>query len=66
MKLTTAIALLLTCASTLAKDLRWRAHYSIGASGHDAIVAAESSVQARREVMNMFPGTVVTSVSQIK
>ena len=66
MKLTTAIALLLTCASTLANDLRWRVLYSIGGSGHDAIVPAESSAQARHEVMKMFPGAVVTGVSQIK
>ena len=63
MKLTTAIALLLT---RLAKDFRWRVHYTIGGSGHDAIVPAESSAQARREVVSMFPGAVVTGVSQIK
>lgn len=75
MKLTTAIALLLTCISVLARDLRWRVHYS-GGSGRDAtalikegkvsIVPAESAAQARRDVMNMFPGAIVTSVSQIK
>ena len=75
MKLTTAIALLLTCVSVLARDLRWRVHYS-GGSGRDAtalikegkvsIVPAESAAQARRDVMNMFPGAIVTSVSQIK
>jgi hypothetical protein len=66
MKLTTAVALLLTCASTLAKDLRWRVHYTIGGSEHDSIVPAESSAQARREVMAMFPGAVVTGVSRVK
>jgi hypothetical protein len=66
MKLTTGVALLLTCASALAKDVRWRVHYSIGGNGHDAIVPAESSVQARREVMDMFPGAVVTTVSRVK
>jgi hypothetical protein len=66
MKLTAAIALLLTCASVLAKDFRWRVHYTIGGSAHDALVPAESSAQARREVMNMFPGAVIMSVSQIK
>jgi hypothetical protein len=75
MKLTTTIALLLTCVSVLASDLRWRVHYS-GRSGRDAIglikggkvsiVPAESADQARRDVMKMFPGAIVTSVSQIK
>jgi hypothetical protein len=65
MKLTTAIALLLTCASVLAKDFRWRVHYTIGGSGHDAIVPAESPAQARREVMNMFPGAVVNGVNRV-
>jgi hypothetical protein len=75
MKLTTAIALLLTCVSVFARDLRWRVHYS-GGSGRDAmalkkegkvsIVPAESAAQARRDVMKMFPGAIVTSVSQIK
>ena len=66
MKLTTAIALLLTCASVLAKDFRWRVHYTIGGSAHDAMVPAESSAQARHEVITMFPGAIITSVSQIK
>jgi hypothetical protein len=75
MKLTTAIALLLTCVSVLARDLRWRVHYS-GGSGRDAralikegkvsIVPAKSAAQARRDVMKMFPGAIVTSVSPIK
>ena len=75
MKLTTAITLLLTCVSVLASDLRWRVHYS-GGSGRDAIalikegkvsiVPAESAAQARRDVIKMFPGAIVTSVSQIK
>ena len=75
MKLTTAIALLLTCVSVLARDLRWRVQYS-GGTGRDAIalikegkvsiVPAESAAQARRDVIKMFPGAIVTSVSQIK
>jgi hypothetical protein len=75
MKLTTAVALLLTFVSVLARDLPWRVHHSDG-SGRDAIalinkgkvsiVPAESAAQARREVMRMFPGAIVTSVSEIK
>jgi hypothetical protein len=75
MKLTTAIALLLTCVSVLARDLRWRVQYS-GGTGRDAIalikegkvsiVPAKSAAQARRDVMKMFPGAIVTSVSEIK
>ena len=75
MKLTTAIALLLTCASVLARDLRWRVQYSVGTGrdvialtkeGKVSIVPAESAAQARRDVIKMFPGAIVTSVSQIK
>jgi hypothetical protein len=66
MKLTTAIALLLTCASTLANEVRWRVHYTIGGSEHDSFVAEESSSQARHEVMAMFPGAIVRSVKRVK
>ena len=75
MKLTIAIALLLACVSVLARDLRWRFQYS-GGTGRDAIalikegkvsiVPAESAAQARLKVIKMFPGAIVTSVSQIK
>ena len=40
----------------------YRAHYSIKGSGRDVTVQAESSAEARRTVMEMFPGAVVTGV----
>ena len=44
----------------------FRVHYSIRGSGRDITVQAESSVEARRTVMGMFPGAVVTAVSCVK
>jgi hypothetical protein len=35
-------------------------------SGRDITVKAESSAEARRTVMEMFPGAVVTGVSRVK
>ena len=40
----------------------FRVHYSIRGSGRDVTVQAESSGEARRTVMDMFPGAVVTGV----
>jgi hypothetical protein len=61
--------ILIILASTslaLADTDRFRVHYSIRGSGHDITVLAESSAEARRDVMDMFPGAVVTGVSRIK
>jgi hypothetical protein len=44
----------------------FRVHYSIRGSGRDVTVQAESSAEARRTVMDMFPGAVVTGVHQTK
>jgi hypothetical protein len=44
----------------------FRVHYSIRSSGRDITVQAESSAEARRTVMEMFPGAVVTGVHRIK
>jgi hypothetical protein len=44
----------------------YRVHYSIRGSGRDITVQAESSAEARRTVMDMFPGAVVTGVSRVK
>jgi hypothetical protein len=38
----------------------FRVHYSIRGSGRDITVQAESSSEARRVVMDLFPGAVVT------
>ena len=65
MRLPVAIALLLAYTTLQAPELRWKVHYSLHGE-HDAIVPAESSAQARREVISMFPGAVVTGVSRVK
>jgi hypothetical protein len=44
----------------------WRVHYSIRGSGRDITVLAETSSEARRVVMDMFPGAVVTGVHRIR
>jgi hypothetical protein len=56
--------LLLFCGSAWADS--YRVHYSIRGSGRDITVQAESSPEARRVVMEMFPGAVVTGVSRVK
>jgi hypothetical protein len=58
----TLAALLLIGGSVMAGS--FRVHYSIRGSGRDITVQAESSAEARREVM--FPGAVVTGVSRVK
>jgi hypothetical protein len=42
-----------------------RVHYSIRGSGRDITVQAESSAEARRVVMDLFPGVVVTGVRSV-
>ena len=54
--LLTLAALLLIGGSALADT--FRVHYSIRGSGRDITVQAESSAEARRTVMDMFPGAV--------
>jgi hypothetical protein len=44
----------------------FRVHYSIRGSGRDITVQAESSPEARRTVMEMFPGAVVTGVRRLR
>jgi hypothetical protein len=43
----------------------YRVHYSIRGSGRNITVLAESSSEARRSVMNIFPTAVVTGVHKI-
>jgi hypothetical protein len=43
----------------------FRVHYSLRGSGHDITVQAEPSAEARRTVMDMFPGAVVTGVNRV-
>jgi hypothetical protein len=44
----------------------YRVHYNVHGSGRDISVQAESSAEARRTVMDMFPGSVVTGVHRVK
>ena len=57
-------ALLLIAGTSLADS--YRVHYSIRESGRDITVQAESSSEARRTVMEMFPGAVVTGVNRAR
>ena len=59
------LAALLLLAGTSWADT-FRVHYSIRGSGRDITVQAESSSEARRVVMDMFPGAVVTGVSRVR
>ena len=60
----TLAALLLIGGTAFAGS--FRVHYNVRGSGRDVTVQAESSAEALRMVMEMFPGAVVTSVSKIK
>jgi hypothetical protein len=62
--ITFSIALLLLSGSVFADT--FRVHYSIRGSGRDVTVQAASSAEARRTVMDIFPGAVVTGVSRIR
>jgi hypothetical protein len=64
-KLAFTLAAFLLIGSTVMAG-SFRVHYSIRGSGRDITVQAERSAEARRTVMEMFPGAVVTGVSRIK
>jgi hypothetical protein len=57
-------ALLLFAGTSLAGS--FRVHYSMRGSGREITVQAESSSEARRVVMEMFPKAVVTGVRRAK
>jgi hypothetical protein len=63
-KFALTLALMLIGAGAWADT--FRVHYSISGSGRDITVQAESSSEARRTVMEMFPGCVVTGVHRVK
>jgi hypothetical protein len=44
----------------------FRVHYSIRGSGRDVTVQADSASEARRTVIEMIPGAVVTGVHRIR
>jgi hypothetical protein len=66
MKKIASILLLSIVIASAAETAAWRVHYSIRGSGRDITVQAESSSEARRVVMDLFPGAVVTGVRRIK
>jgi hypothetical protein len=60
----TLVALLLIGGNVLAGN--FRVHYSVRGSGRDVTVHAQSSAEARRTVMEMFPAAVLTGVHRVK
>jgi hypothetical protein len=58
------LAVLILASTALADS--YRVHYSVRGSGRDVTVQAESSAEARRTVMDMFPGAVVTGVQRVQ
>ena len=44
----------------------YRVHYSVRGSGRDVTVQAESSAEARRTLMSMFPGATVTGAHRVR
>jgi hypothetical protein len=58
------LALLFLAGSAFADS--YRVHYSVRGSGRDVTVRAQSSAEARRTVMDLFPGAVVTGAHRIK
>lgn len=58
------LALCLLASSALADS--FRVHYSLHGSGRRVTIQADSAQEARRTVMDLFPGAVVTGVSRLK
>ena len=58
------IATVILAGSALADT--YRVHYSIRGSGRDITVQARSSAEARRTIMDMMPGAVVTGSHRVK
>jgi hypothetical protein len=65
MKIIIIIVTGLLLVSNAFADL-YRVHYSVRGTGRNVTIHAESSAEARRTVMDMFPAAVVTGVSRIK
>lgn len=57
------LILMLTAVSCFADS--FRVHYSILGRGKDITVQADSPSEARRLVMDLFPGCVVTNVFRV-
>ena len=65
MKPILSLAVLLLIGGSVLAD-SYRVHDSIRGSGKDVTVQAESSAEARRTVLEMFPGAVVTGVHRVR
>jgi len=66
MKKATLTLLALAFMVSIAIADTFRVHYSIRGSGREVTVQAKSSSEARRTVMDIFPGAVVTGVHRIR
>jgi hypothetical protein len=66
MKKLTTILILSTILAGAACAGEFRVHYSIRGSGRDITIVADTSAEARRVVMDLFPGAVVTGAHKIK
>jgi DNA-binding XRE family transcriptional regulator len=59
-------ALLFAAGPARAGETAYRVRYSLGGSGRDIIVQAESSAEARRVVMQLIPGATVTGTARAR
>jgi hypothetical protein len=64
-RLTLTAALLFALAGVAFADT-YRVSYSLRGSGHKITVQAESSAEARRVVMAIIPGAVVTGAHRVR
>ena len=65
MKKFLAISIALFFAGSALAD-SYRVSYTLRGSGKKITIEAESSAEARRVVMDLFPGSYVTGASKIK
>ena len=61
-----AVLLFSASAAQAGEAIAWRVHYTMRGSGKDVTVLAQSSAEARRSVMEMFPGATVTGARRAR
>jgi hypothetical protein len=60
-------ALLFTAGAAFAGEaIPWRVHYTLRGSGKDVTILAQNSAEARRALMDMFPGATVTGARRAR
>jgi len=59
-------ALLFAAGPAWAGETAYRVRYSLRGAGRDIIVQAQNSAEARRAVMQLFPGATVTGVARAR